>query len=174
MSDPPVIGMHVRRFRMAGLVGKSLLRRRRSLSLLSRASLHGSRTNGRDPATSHVTAPVLPLCERAKGKCREQCQPQKDLFHLNSISILYSTRSVVSGRCWRITKTAQTVEPALSKSDIGRGPSRPSQLYGKRAGGLHHGQEAPTPPKAEYIGADHMSRFSLAIPRRTIHTDIAH
>src|SRR5580704_12336202 len=47
-----------------------------------------------------------------------------------------------------------TVEPALSKPDIGRGLSRPSQLYRKRAGGLHHGQESLTPTKAEYIGAD--------------------
>jgi hypothetical protein len=27
-------------------------------------------------------------------------------------------------------------------------------LIRKRAGGIHHGQESLTPPKAEYIGAD--------------------
>jgi hypothetical protein len=68
-----------------------------------------------------------------------------------------------------------TVEPALSKPDNGRGPSRRSQLHRKRAGGLHHGQEStdsnkgrihwPRPPLP--------SRFSLATLRWTIQTDNA-
>ena len=37
-------------------------------------------------------------------------------------------------------------------------------LIRKRAGGIHHGQESLTPPKAEYIGADRIAiLFSLAI-----------
>jgi hypothetical protein len=46
-------------------------------------------------------------------------------------------------------------------------------LIRKRAGGIHHGQESLTPPKAEYIGADRTTipQFSFAILRRTIHTD---
>ena len=47
-----------------------------------------------------------------------------------------------------------TVEPALSKPDIGSGPIEAKQLIRKRAGGIHHGQELQTPLKAEYIGAD--------------------
>jgi hypothetical protein len=50
-----------------------------------------------------------------------------------------------------------TVEPALSKPDIGSGHYRPRQLHRKRAGGFHHGQQSQTPTKAEYIGADHLS-----------------
>jgi hypothetical protein len=47
-----------------------------------------------------------------------------------------------------------TVEPALSKPDIGSGHYRPCQLHSGRAGGFHHGQESLTPTKAEYTGAD--------------------
>ena len=50
-----------------------------------------------------------------------------------------------------------TVEPALSKPDIGSGHYRPRQLHRNRADGFHHGQESQTPTKAEYIGADHLS-----------------
>jgi hypothetical protein len=47
-----------------------------------------------------------------------------------------------------------TVEPALSKPDIGSGHYRPRRLHKKRAGGLHRGQESRTLTKAAYIGAN--------------------
>ena len=57
--------------------------------------------------------------------------------------------------CWRITEMAQRSNRRflnlISEEVL---PDR-RQLNRKRAGGIHHGQESWTPPKAEYIGADH-------------------
>src|SRR5665213_3405665 len=74
--------------------------------------------------------------------------------------------------CWRIIEMAQRSNRRFLNL-ISEEVLQAVTLIRKRAGGIHHGQESPTPPKAEYIGADRTSipQFSLVILRRTIHTD---
>jgi hypothetical protein len=57
---------------------------------------------------------------------------------------------------WRITEMAQRSNRRFLNL-ISVEVFQTVSLNRMKAGGIHHGQESLTPPKAEYIGADHIS-----------------